>query len=259
MATAAPQENIDVGRVIGRGFEALKANFLPFFAGSLLLAGGPNFLLQYWTMSMQVPATEAEMASVVLAPLAGWLLTIVGGSMVQGLLVRSTVLYLSGRPADMANSVTLALRLLLPIIGVSIAVGVLFLIGLLFLVVPGIMIYCAFIVAVPALVEERRGVFGSMQRSRDLTRGSRMRIFLLLVVAWMFAIVITALINQIAGVSLFDPSALASADRLLAGIAAGLGNTLTTLIFAVLTAALYMELRTVKEGATSDDLAAIFE
>src|ERR1700752_2988961 len=127
MASAAPDEKIDIGRVIGRGFEALKANFLPFFAGSLLLAGGPNFLLQYWTMSVQEPAAAAEVPAMVLAPLGGWLLTVVGGSMLQGLLVRSTVLYLSGRPADMAHSVALALRLPLPIIGLSILVGVLFL------------------------------------------------------------------------------------------------------------------------------------
>ena len=49
-------------------------------------------------------------------------------------------------------------------------------------------------------------------------------------------------------------------DRLAGGrLAAGLGDALDArLIVAVLTAALYVELRTVKEGATTDDLAAIF-
>ncbi len=48
-------------------------------------------------------------------------------------------------------------------------------------------------------------------------------------------------------------------DPLLAATTAGIGNALNSVISAVMLAALYVELRTVREGATTDDLAAIFE
>jgi len=261
MATAAPVEKIDIGRVIGRGFAALRANFPAFFGCALLLTGAPSFFMQYWMLSEMPAADEPELFLSLRywGPVVGVLvLTMVTLALLQAVLVRSTILYLSGRQADFLHSVALALRLLVPIILVSIVVTVLVSLGLLLLIVPGIMIYCAFLVTVPALIEERRGVFGSMQRSRDLTRGSRMRIFLLAAVFWIFSIVIEGVLGLIGGASIIG-GGMEVPDPILAGAAAGISNALTSVIVAVSLAALYVELRTVKEGATTDHLAAVFE
>lgn len=260
MATTAPVEKIDIGRVIGRGFEALRAHFFAFFAVAALLAGTPAYFMQYWMLTGAATADLDYILSLAYwGPILGSLLaTMVAGALLQGVLVRSTILTLSGREADLSHSVMLALRLLIPIILVSIIIAVLTVIGLMFLIVPGVMIYCAFIVTIPALIEERRGIFGSMQRSRDLTRGSRKRIFLLLVVFWVFQVIITTVLNAIAGISPLGTYAAELPDPILAGTVAAIGSGLSSVIVAVLTAALYVELRTVKEGATTDDLAAIF-
>ncbi len=260
MATVAPVEKIDIGRVIGRGFEALRAHFFPFFAVAALLAGAPAFFMQYWALSGIESATSLDYVFTLAywGPILGTLLaTFVAGAVLQGVLVRSTILTLSGREADLSNSVTLALRLVLPIIAISIVVAFLTVIGFMFLIVPGIMIYCAFIVTIPALIEERRGIFGSMQRSRDLTRGSRKRIFVLLVVFWVFQVIISTVLNAISGVTPLS-GYTELPDPILAGAVAAIGAGLSSVIVAVSTAALYVELRTVKEGATTDDLAAIF-
>ena len=262
MAIAAPEEKIDIGRVISRGFEALRANFFPFFAFALLLSGVPSFLVQYWAMTELRGADNPGffISAGYWGPLlGGWLLAFVAGMVLQGVLVRSTILFLSGREPDLAQSVLLALRLVIHIFVVSLIVGLLTVIGLLLLIVPGVIVYCAFIVSIPALIEERRGIFGSLQRSRDLTRGSRGRIFLLLVVLWVFSVVIGTIINAVTGVSMTNPFEMQFPDPTLAGAAAGVGGALSAVIGAVLLAALYIELRTVKEGATTDDLAAIFE
>ena len=58
-------------------------------------------------------------------------------------------------------------------------------VGWLFLLVPGIIIYIMFCVSLPVLTEERAGVTGSLKRSRELTKGSRWRIFLLLLIGWL--------------------------------------------------------------------------
>ena len=262
MAAAAPVEKIDIGRVIGRGFEALRANFLAFFACALLLTGAPSFFMQYWLLSEMGAADDPEffLSLRYWGPVVGaLLLTMVTGALLQGVLVRSTILQLSGRQADFAHSLTLALRLLVPMILVSIIVTLLTVLGFMLLIVPGIMIYCAFLVSVPALIEERRGVFGSMRRSRDLTRGSRMRIFLLLIIFWIFSIIISGLLGLIGGAPIMGPDMMQVPDPILAGATSGIASALTSVIVAVALAALYVELRTVKEGATTDDLAAIFE
>lgn len=257
MASEPPKESVDVGRVLGRGFEALKANLIPFLLAALLLTGVPAFLGQY------LPAgPEADTPEFVLtfnfwgAMLASTFGAILGYALLQGVLVRSTILHLSGRDPDIGGSAMLALRLLLPIIGLTICVGFLAVAGFLLLIVPGIMVSCAFSVAVPALVEERAGVFASMSRSRDLTRGSRWQVFALLVIFWIFSTVATALAGIVTGVTLWGPTA--APDPLVAGVSIGVANSLTGLISTVVIAALYVELREVKEGTSTHELAEIF-
>jgi membrane-anchored glycerophosphoryl diester phosphodiesterase (GDPDase) len=180
----------------------------------------------------------------------------------QGFVTRSSVLHMMGREPDHKESVLVALRLILPLIGIAIVTGFAVMVGIILLIVPGIMVYVALIVAVPALVEERRGVFGSIRRSRDLTRGSRWLIFLLAILFYVVAIVFSTLLNTIAGVSMFGPNLADPANlpnAALAGLAGAIAQSLTAVFTAVMVASLYVELRTVKEGASREVLAGIFE
>jgi len=240
MASAPPQEKMDLGRVFSRGFAALGANFLPFLAVSLGLAGLPAFIVQYWARSDW-------------AVIGNLLIGFVATTLLEGVLVRSTVLHLSGRDADIGASALLALRLLPLLFLQSLLLAMITGIGLLLVVVPGVMIYCATIVAVPALIEERSGVIASIGRSTALTGGSRWQIFLICVLLWIFEMVVQGLAAQFADLVETGP-----ADPLAAGIAIGIGTSLSTLIFAVVTAALYVELREVREGASVNALADIF-
>jgi hypothetical protein len=258
MASVAPTASIDAGRVIGRGFEALKANFLPFFALALLLVGVPGFLGQYFMYS---GARTMDPAFILSGgfwwPLiASLLATFLGTALLQGMLTRSTIFHLSGREPDLGASALLALRLILPIIGVTICVGIAIGVGFICLIVPGIMIWCAFCVSVPVLIEERGGVFGSIGRSRELTRGSRFQIFLLGVLFWIFSVVISGILGVVSGVSMWGSAAMP--DPLLAGAANGIASSLTAVISTVLIAALYVELREVKEGTSANELADVF-
>lgn len=263
MATIPPpQAKVDVGRVLGRGFEALKDNFLGFFAVALLLAGVPAFLTQYLTISAIEPMDPSFLFSWVFwgGAIGGLFVTLLAYALLQGVLVRSTILHLSGREVDLKAGMVFGLKLILPIIGVTICVGFLVGLGIVLLVVPGVMIYCAMSVSIPALVEERRGVFGSMGRSRDLTRGSRWQVFLLLVLLWIFSTIISAVFGVITGVTMgFTPvGEPVMPDPILAGTVNAIASSLTSVIAAVVLAALYVELREVKEGATTNDLADVF-
>jgi hypothetical protein len=257
MATVPPaQAKVEVGRVLGRGFEALGGNFLPFFAVALVLAGAPALLSEYLTWADVRPGAQLSLPywAAFFGSLFG---TLLGGALLQGVLVRSTILHLSGRDADIRESLMVGLRLLPPIVGVTICVSVVSVAGLLLLIVPGVMIYCALIVSIPALVEERRGVFGSIGRSRDLTRGSRWQVFLLVVMFFILSSIVSAILLQATGVATSGVQPT-NPNPIVAGLVKALASSLTGVIVAVVLAALYVELREVKEGATTSDLADVF-
>lgn len=146
----------------------------------------------------------------------------------------------------------LAWRRILPYFGVLIVMGLAIVLGAVLLIVPGIMIAVALSVAMPVIVwEPGRGVMGAIQRSRDLTRGNRWRIFLL------------GLLYYIALALIFGVSALLEialhlpADIWLisVGVLLAAGSTLLTTAGI---AALYAELRKAKEGGSATEVAAAF-
>lgn len=248
MASAGQDTSIDIGNVVSIGFRAIGENALAFAAVSLLVVGLPAILLS----SLLDPATEEFGAFSLVIFLGSMAVAMIGGAFLQVIVVRSTLLSVSGRSAEIGASVALAFRLLLPMIGLSLLTWFLIVVGLTLLIVPGLIILTMLIVAVPALVEQHGGVIASMKRSRELTKGSRWKVFLLIVlffIAW--AII----------------SAGATFVMDAAGLGAGIGGMIFGLLFsaaqaviiAALLAGLYLELRTAKEGATLEGLAAIFE
>lgn len=252
MASAPPDAKVDVGSVLGRGFDALGANFLPFLAISLVLVGAPAFATRFWGSS------NVDLVNPGFAWIGGsLLLSFVTSALLQGMLVRSTILHLGRRDPVPGASALLALRLLPALIGLSLLLALMVGIGFVLLIVPGVMVICATVVAVPALIEERCGIYESVERSRALTRGTRWQVFGLVAICWILAAVIQGMAGLVrtalAGVA--EP---VMSDPAIAGIAEAVSASLSTMIVAVVTAALYVELREVKEGATVNELAAVF-
>jgi hypothetical protein len=240
---------IDVGRVVQRSFEVLGRQIGPYLLLSLLLSGIPTGYMNWLTLQTVGGVTSFAVSTPGAA--AAWLLALLGGFLLQAVIVRSSILQLSGNRPDLRGSLSSAFRLILPMIGLAICTGFLIVIGTLLLIVPGIIVYIALIVSVPVLVEES-GVFHSMRRSRELTKGSRWRIFLLLlllVVAYLIAWGVTAAIGSALGIT---------ESALLQSLLQAASTAMTTVLGSAVTAALYFELRAVKEGATFQGLAEVF-
>jgi hypothetical protein len=260
MATAAGEYNkIDIGRVISRGFETLGRQIGPFLLLALLLSAIPIFITQYLLLnslgmddagSVTDPAAALSMFS---SPFYWFatLIMVVSGYLLQAALVRSTILDQTGRTVDLGGSLALALRLLLPMIGLAILSSIIIGLGFVLLIVPGVIAYLMLAVAVPVLVEERKGVIDSMGRSRRLTKGSRLRILGLLVLFLIFYLIISAVVAFVLAVVI--PSSALGASAI-----AAFTTALSAAFISVMLASLYIELRTVKEGATTDSLADIF-
>lgn len=87
---------------------------------------------------------------------------------------------------------------LLPLLGLTIVVGVLVSIGLILFIIPGVILALIWFVAVPVLVIENKGVFESMSRSGELTKSNRWRIFGLMVVVYVAVFVVFLIAGLIA-------------------------------------------------------------
>jgi hypothetical protein len=122
-------------------------------------------------------------------------------------------------------------------------------VGFLLLVIPGLIVMTMFWVAIPAAVVERPGVFASLGRSLDLTRGCRWRVFGVVVIL----IVISLVAQQIAGM-------VAAASGAVFGIVfVAFVTAFFTALTAVAGAVSYHDLRLAKEGGDSADIAAVYD
>lgn len=259
MATT-PVRSMDIGRVLSTGFNALSKNAVAFLGVSLVLSGIPGFAMQYWLLGVatQEPSLELVLSWQFWAPILGSIVVgILSATILQGTLIGATVRHLSGRPVDIGQNVSAALARIISIILVSLLIGIAVVFGLLLLIVPGIIFYLMYVVAIPVMMAEGRGVTDSMSRSSELTKGSRPMIFLLLIIMGMVSGAVSAVCNAIFG-RIAEVSGDAAADLITLSLGATVSSTITSAFSAVIIAALYIELRNVKEGASTEEIAGVF-
>jgi hypothetical protein len=239
-------EQIVIGRVIARGWASLTHHWLAFLSPAFLIVGAPTLLIE---TLLGVPAGGNWIRSVGAAS-ALLLLAVytILDSFLRGTLVRSSILDMSGRPADIGGSLGEALSILPALVGLSIATTIAMAIGFVLLVIPGFMVIAALSVAIPVLVQERPGVINSMMRSAELTSGSRWPIFGLLIlyglVTWALQVVAIAVGAAFGGAA--------------ASFVKALTSSATVALLSAMTASLYVELRAAKEGDGAEALADIF-
>jgi hypothetical protein len=238
----------DMGRVIARTFGPIGRNFPLFFGLSLVLAGIPS-LLSSWSDLNEGDSTAGALG------LIGSLLSLVTTYILQAALVHAAVLDLRGQKARLTDVLSVGSTMFLPVLGLSILYGLAVGFGLLALIVPGLIMMTVWAVASPALVVERTGVFDAFSRSRNLTRDHRWSIFGLLVIYGIAFFLIMMLAVAIAGVFAGE------GDRryvILGVVIMMVGQTLGSMVGAAGAAAIYIELRQIKEGVGGDELAAVF-
>ena len=173
-------------------------------------------------------------------------------SILQAALIRLTIEDINGQQPTFSDAFNRGLAVLLPIIGLSILAYLGIMIGTMLLIIPGIYLFVRWSVAVPVLVQERLGVIESLRRSAELTKGSRWRIFALIVILYLAIIVILMLLAMLT----LAVTSLAG-NFVGAALSAAL-SAISTMIASIAVAVAYVELRYVKEGTDVKELAEIF-
>jgi hypothetical protein len=254
---AGSQERFDMGRVVGRAFGAISRNPVLFIGLSLLLI----FLPQLVSQLLVAPALASNTAAgnfslpAILSTVALGLLSVFFNYLLAAAVSYATVTDLGGGRPTIGAALAVGMRYALPLLGLAIVSGLGIYFGLLLLVVPGVIWGLMWSVATPVMVAEGLGIFDSLSRSRVLTKGWRGSIFLLLFVVFVLIFVPVVLTPLLTGaVTAGSPVASLSAPTLIVALL----TTLAYVVFSAIIAAIYVELRTIKEGATHESLASIF-
>jgi MFS family permease len=151
----------------------------------------------------------------------------------------------AGEQPNVSTALRAAGRQLGWVILASFLRGLLIMLGWIILIVPGIMVWLAFCLTLPACVAEKRNAIEAMNRSRDLTRGHRWSLFLLFVVLVVVAAIPSFVATAVGTLAAFAAPGVGVIIR--AGLNAVVGGFSATLIAAGIGCA-YVELRTLKEG-----------
>jgi hypothetical protein len=256
MAMAGTRENFDIGRVIQRTMALVGRNFIPFFVLALVLTGIPSLVLQ---LAMPTDPTAVQQAPgvYITSIIIGALVSIATGVILQGTLTRASVDDLSGKGVQLGAAVSNAVALILPLIGLGLLVGLGIAVGFLALVVPGIFLALCWMVASPVMVVEKLGVIASMQRSMALTQGHRWAILGLIVLFVIAYMIVAAVIGAILGGSMAELANPAGPPLMFLIIMTLVGVVLSV-VATVGAAAIYFELRQIKEGVGVTELAQVF-
>ncbi|RWP27402.1 hypothetical protein [Mesorhizobium sp.] len=281
-----------IGRVFSNSFAVIGRNPGLLVGLAALFSALPALVLNLWNYRNFAKLDFADPESMAVADPSA----ILGNSLIsmafgliyfalallfQSSLVRATIEDLNGKRPAIGDCIQIALRCMFPTLGMGLVVfltmilalvvtmfvagmlipvfgNIIVFIAFIALVVPGIMLFLGISVSVPVLIQERLGVFGSMSRSRVLTKGSRWSLFGLLLVLFLAAIAIQMAFALLFGFTFAITGSLSTVGLVVGAIGGALVSTVVSTLMSVAIAVSYVELRHVREGTSVDELAEIF-
>lgn len=259
MSSTGTYDSFNMGRVASRTFGAIGRNFITFFILAAIAVIPQQVLTTYLGVGRLARPGLVQPQDLphvwglwAIAMLAGIVFT----SILQAALVHGTVADLNGKKASLGDCLQTGLSNCLPVIGLSLLFGLVLGLGFVLLIVPGVIIGLAWIVAVPALVVEKTGIFGAFGRSAELTKGHRWVILALVVVTYIILLLLGLLLMPLQFSMLTATDFTAKLPFLALSVVISIISS--TIVTAGI-ASLYYELRAIKEGIAPEQLAAVFD
>jgi len=238
--TAAPGGVVRVGRVFQQTVTVFLRN-CPMFVAVTAVADLPRLLVHKSGFLANTLGSAWKLFDV--------FVLLVTTTLAEAVVLQGAFDDMRGRKAELLKSIRAALARALPVIGLAIFMAFGIVVGVLFLVIPALFLLTIWYVATPACVVERLSIGESVDRSIQLTRGHRFKIFAMLAVL---------LIADGVGASLLD-SAFRGGRALLSE---GVGFTWDAIwgaFYAVFGVVTYRELRLAKEGVDVHQIASVFD
>lgn len=238
---------VNTGSLLSRTFSLCAAGFTPFlsiafliysplFVARLLFAATDN-LPPWWILA-------ESFAPLLLGPIAA-------AALVYGVF-RS----LRGEAVTVTDCLRIGFSRWLPVLWLTILVGLATMIGMILCIIPGIVVACGLFVAVPALVVEKSPALDTMSRSWSLTEGHKLSIFGLVLVLQAISFGALMLLGLIIG---SDPGAAQGTPSLTVAMLTLLVTVFTATIQGIASGVAYHDIRVFREGLDEDELAAVFD
>lgn len=263
MSTASTNPSgaaLGVGSIISESFSILFRHFFPVLILSLgptLLAIVISGLLNGWNAALGMAEPQAADGRYFLRAGIDTIVQLVLSGVTTALMVQMAYDAKLQRPLRLGQYFGPALSAAIPIAILGLAGGILTVIGLAALIIPGLWVYAVFSMMPAAVVIEKVG-FGGLSRSANLTKEYRWPIvgafILLVIIAAVIGFVAMFLVGTMLGTTGFTGIGLVIGILVLSvvsAIGAALGSIAVALIYA--------RLREIKEGASVQDIAAVFD
>jgi hypothetical protein len=172
---------LSTGELLDRTFSLYRSHF-GLFVGIFALPHLVVFAFQCLGVALQSPIRGNQLASLmsVLAWTYGALfLSLILTAVSQAATVVAVSDVHLDRPASVMDSYSRVQSQLVGVVLMSLLINFAVFAACLALIVPGVLLFLMWSLAVPAKVLESKGIFDAMSRSMELTKGSRGRIFVI--------------------------------------------------------------------------------
>ena len=253
-----PMNQFSIGQIIVQTFSAFFrriTHFLPLGLLCYLPVGFISYAQNSALLSVQESGNFAESVNFSPASIAiSFLLQMICAAVFAAIATYEVVLDKTGVRPSLGQAIAAAAPRMLPLILASILFTIIVYAGMILLFIPGLFLLTLLWVTVPAVVMEGLGPIAALKRSANLTKGYRWRVFGLILVFIILVFILQWSLNLL----LISVTTEVASVFFLTGIGY-LGATIFGVLSALAVAYTYVALKIAKEGASVEELAAVFQ
>ena len=252
-----------VGQILDRSFRLYRQNFVRFIA-IVAVIQVPMFLIGliiHRIMSSNLQAAqsgpaEVNYAAIFVPLLVAAILGILATTLSNAALLKSISGAYLGQRVSVGEAYREVLPRLLPLIGAALLVAMIVGAGFILLVIPGIILALMYALTTQSMVCEKLGALKGMNRSRQLTSGSKGKVFIVWLVLLILTVLVGALFTRVGGFIM--PAATPDNNMIrlvISSVSESLGQIAVMPLSAGVFVLLYYDMRIRKEGFDLEMLA----
>ena len=258
-------ETFDVGRTVSRATR-LVTGTLPsagaFLALAVVVSVGLNAVSSFVDTPGGAGTGNLDKFGAIAAMGAGAIASLVAATFVAALTFSGSLYgllqFAQQRPVTLGECIRVGIAKMLPVLGVMVLWYIAVIAGIMLFVAPGIVAITVWSAPLPVLINENTSIRASFRRSRELTKGSRGKIFLLLLLAAIFTyLVATVILGVVAGADLSGLAGALKSKPWLYAVQIVLSWVTTSAINALLVS-IYLETLAIKGGGPPGHLDQVF-
>jgi hypothetical protein len=260
-------QSFSIGDVFSKSAEVFLKNIVSIAILAVVVLGIPAVLAQAFVFGpMLRTATVGSMGTAMYAGMGAGVFSLILQLFLMSAICYCVVQSMAGRQISLGEMASRGVAAIPVTIGITLIFILVLIPSVILLYIPFIIVGCMWWVAVPVAIAERPGMLASLKRSSELTKGSRWKIFGLMVIYILVSLIISGLLMTfLAAGNGFSVTGMMQASQQLGktgfSLPLILSQLFSSLLFAfvcVVVAVCYTELRRIKEGAGIADVAKIF-